>query len=129
MTLSWDDPGDSSITGYRILRRDVANQDPGDFSTVESNTGSSATTYTDNQVSAHKRYAYRVKAINSEGPGGQSNYVNVEPPAAPVSAGLSEASLRINGSPNFDTVLMKLRDHCSLFGVGTPELTRGDLLS
>ena len=85
VTLSWDDPGDSSITGYRILRRDVANQDPGDFSTVELNTGSAATTYTDNKVSAHKRYAYRVKAINSEGPGGQSNYVNVETPAAPVS--------------------------------------------
>ena len=44
-------------------------------------------------------------------------------------AGLSEVSLRINGSPNFDTVLFELRDHCSLFGVATPELRSEDLLS
>ncbi len=56
------------------------------------NTGSAATTYTDNKVSAHKRYAYRVKAINSEGPGGQSNYVNVETPAAPTGLTVSSVS-------------------------------------
>ena len=47
VTLSWDDPGDSTITGYMILRRDIVNQPPGTFTTVESNTGTSATTCTD----------------------------------------------------------------------------------
>ena len=84
VTLSWDDPGDASITGYLVLRRDVVNQAPGTFSTVESNTGSTATTYTDSTVAAETRYAYRVKAINSEGTSEQSNYVNVETPAAPT---------------------------------------------
>ena len=84
-TLSWDDPGDSSITGYRILRRDPINQAPGTFSTVEPDTGSAETTYTDNSVNAGTRYVYRVKAINSAGTSGQSNYVNVETPAAPPS--------------------------------------------
>ena len=83
VTLSWDDPGDSSITGYRILRRDPINQAPGTFSTVEPDTGSAETTYTDNSVNAGTRYVYRVKAINSAGTSGQSNYVNVETPAAP----------------------------------------------
>ena len=84
VTLAWDDPGDTSITGYQVLRRDVVNQAPGTFSTVESNTGSAATTYTDSTVDAETRYAYRVKAINPEGTSEQSSYVNVETPAAPT---------------------------------------------
>ena len=85
VTLSWDDPGDTSITGYRILRRDPVNQAPGVFSTIVSNTGSAATSYTDGTVAAKTRYVYRVKAINAAGLSGQSNYVNAETPAAPVS--------------------------------------------
>ena len=88
VALSWDDPGDDSITGYRILRRDPAHQGPGVFSTLVSNTGSAATSYTDGAVAAETRYVYRVKAINSKGLSGQSNYVNVETPAAPVSSGV-----------------------------------------
>ena len=88
VALSWDDPGDDSITGYRILRRDPAHQDPGVFSTLVSNTGSAATSHTDGAVAAETRYVYRVKAINSKGLSGQSNYVNVETPAAPVSSGV-----------------------------------------
>ena len=88
VAFSWDDPGDDSITGYRILRRDPAHQDPGVFSTLVSNTGSAATSHTDGAVAAETRYVYRVKAINSKGLSGQSNYVNVETPAAPVSSGV-----------------------------------------
>ena len=84
VTLNWDDPDDSSITSYQVLRRDTVNQAPGTFSTVESNTGSAATEYTDNTVDAETRYVYRVKAINSAGTSGQSNYVNVETLAAPT---------------------------------------------
>ena len=84
VTLGWDDPGDTSITGYEVLRRDTVNQAPGTFSAVESNTGSAATTYTDSTVDAETRYVYRVKAINPEGTSEQSNYVNVETTAAPT---------------------------------------------
>jgi chitodextrinase len=83
VSLSWDDPDDDSITGYLVLRRDVVNQEPGVFSTIESDTGSSATTYTDNAVSAETRYTYRVKAINPEGTSKQSNYIKANTPAAP----------------------------------------------
>ena len=83
VSLSWDDPDDDSITGYLVLRRDVAKQEPGVFSTIESDTGSSATTYTDNAVSAETRYTYRVKAINPEGTSKQSNYIKANTPAAP----------------------------------------------
>ena len=84
VTLRWDDPGDTSITGYEVLRRDTVNQAPGTFTTIEENTGSSATAYTDSTVEAETRYVYRVKAINASGTSGQSNYFNVETPAAPT---------------------------------------------
>ena len=83
VTLSWDDPGDSSITGYRILRRDIVNDPPGTFSTVADNTGTAATSYTDTTVAAGTRYAYRVVALNASGASPRSGYVNVTTGDAP----------------------------------------------
>ena len=77
VTLSWDAPGDDSVTGYRILRRHTVKQAPGVFSTLAANTGTTATTYTDRVASPETRYAYRVKAINAAGAGKRSNYVKV----------------------------------------------------
>ena len=86
VTLSWDAPGDDSVTGYRILRRHTVKQDPGVFSTLAANTGTTATTYTDRVASPETRYAYRVKAINAAGAGKRSNYVKVTTKrAAPAS--------------------------------------------
>ena len=47
VVLTWDDPGDDSITGYVILRRVRENNTGGDFSVLVANTGSAATTYID----------------------------------------------------------------------------------
>ena len=80
VTLVWDDPGDSSITSYQVLRRDIVNQPPGTFATVQNDTGSAVTSYTDTSVSPETRYSYRIKARNASGLSGQSNYVNVETP-------------------------------------------------
>ena len=95
VTLGWDDPGDDSITGYMVLRRNVETQDPGVFTTINSNTGSAATSYTDSTVNPETRYTYRVKAINPAGTSPQSNYVNVDTPAAPPAAptGLSATTV------------------------------------
>ncbi len=93
ITLSWDDPSDNSITDYRVLRRSRDGEEYGDgrgaaeFVSIVDDTGSSATTYTDNTVNAGTRYVYRVKAINSAGTSAQSSYLNVEtletPPESP----------------------------------------------
>ena len=86
VTLSWDAPGDDSVTGYRILRRHTVKQAPGVFSKLAANTGTTATTYTDRVASPETRYAYRVKAINAAGAGKRSNYVKVTTKrAAPAS--------------------------------------------
>ena len=43
VTLGWDDPDDETITGYRILRRDVVNQPSGTFTAVAEDTADAAT--------------------------------------------------------------------------------------
>ena len=83
VSLAWDDPADSSITGYAILRRNVGEDDPGQFTTIVDDTGSNATSYTDTTPEAETKYVYRVKAMNPDGQSGWSNYVNVDTPEEP----------------------------------------------
>ena len=74
MVLTWDDPGDDSITGYVILRRVRENDTGGDFSVLVADTGSAATTYTDDTVAAGTTYTYRIKAINEHGTSERSRW-------------------------------------------------------
>ena len=83
VTIEWDDPGDSSITGYQILRREPAVHDPGVFPVIVNDTATAATSYTDTTVAASTQYVYRVKAINAAGLSPESSYANAETPAAP----------------------------------------------
>ena len=78
MTLSWESPDDDSVTGYQILRRRPTQGEDTLLVYVE-DTGSTATTYTDANVSAGIRHVYRVKAISTAGLSQRSNYVNVTP--------------------------------------------------
>ena len=95
VTLTWNDPNDDSITGYVILRR-IPGVDPeGQFSELVSNTGTDATTYTDDTVSAETRYTYRIKAMNEYGVSERSRWSHIDTPEAPVpdqSTGLSAAA-------------------------------------
>ena len=74
--LTWDDPEDTSITHYQVLRRDRDVHDTGEFVTIDSDTGSAATSYTDDTVEPEKRYVYRVVAVNTHG---VSQVVHVRP--------------------------------------------------
>ena len=84
VTLAWDDPEDSSITGYQVLKRPLDLDEYGDglgsaeFVAAVDDTGTSATTYTDTSVAARTRYVYRVKARNAQGLGGASNDADAE---------------------------------------------------
>ena len=90
VTLSWDAPSDDSITGYRVLRRDIVNQPPGTFTTVEDDTASAAASYIDETVAPETRYAYRIVALNDSGESRRSGYVNVTTPAEPSEPESSE---------------------------------------
>ena len=82
--LDWDDPDDSTITGYRILRRLPAQDLPGEFAVLLENTGSTLTTYVDTTVTPQTSYVYRVKAINAHGSSERSSWANALTPAAPA---------------------------------------------
>ena len=62
VALTWDDPGDASISGYRVLRRDPEVDASGVFTTLIDDTGSAFPTYVDRDVQPEKRYVYRVQA-------------------------------------------------------------------
>ena len=83
VTLTWDDPQDDSITGYVILRRVRVNDEGGDFSELVPDTGSAATTYTDDTVAASTTFTYRIKAINGHGVSERSRWYHIDTPAAP----------------------------------------------
>ena len=79
--LSWNDPADDSITGYRIRRGSHAN----DLPVLVNDTGSPANTYTDDTAQAGHAYVYAVQAVNDAGASGYSGTASVTPPAGPYS--------------------------------------------
>ena len=83
VTLTWDDPGNDSITGYVILRRVRVNDQGGEFRELVADTGTAALTYTDNTVAASTTYTYRIRAINEHGTGQRSRWFHIDTPAAP----------------------------------------------
>ena len=83
VSLSWDDSGDPSITGYQILRRQRGVHDVGDFQVHVDDTDSAATSYVDTAVEAEASYVYRVKARNSSGLSERSRFFRADLPAAP----------------------------------------------
>lgn len=70
--LDWTAPvddGGSAVTGYKI----ESNVDGGGWTTLVADTGTTATTYTDNSLSAGEQVDYRISAINSVGASAASN--------------------------------------------------------
>ena len=84
VVLTWDDPQDDSITGYVILRRVRVNDVGGEFSELAPDTGTAATTYTDDSVAADTTYTYRIKAINEHGESERSRWFHVATLELPV---------------------------------------------
>ena len=80
LILSWDDPNDSNITGYQIQRGTDANS----LLTIQADTGSSSTTYTDATVEPETTYHYAVQALSQDGDGTRST-TSVTTPAEPQS--------------------------------------------
>ena len=94
------DPGDSSITGYQVLRRNPAIHDSGVFDVIQDDTGSSDTSYTDTTVAPETTYRYRVKARNAHGLSERSEPAKrFTTPAAPTPAAPTPANSTPTGLP------------------------------
>ena len=98
VTLAWDAPGDDSITSYQILRREPALHAIGDFQVHLDDTGSSATSYVDRDVSPDTRYVYRIKSRNVAGLSERSHYFRVDTPPAPVQNSPATGAPAITGT-------------------------------
>ncbi len=89
VTISWTIPsnnGGSTITGYKIER----STDSGTtWSTVQSNTGSTTTTYNDIGLAPSTTYTYRVSAINSVGTSSPSNTASATTQTATTPTGIT----------------------------------------
>ena len=99
VTLRWDAPNDDSVTGYQILRRRPREGEK--ILLVHVNdTGSTATEYTDDDVTPDVGHAYRVKAIHAVGLSKQSNFVSVTPtqPAGPAQNSPATGTPTIGGT-------------------------------
>ena len=102
VTLTWDDPEDTSITGYRILRRNSTER--AKFKVIQRNTGSSATSYVDTTVTPETKYAYQVRAINAAGVSKKSRYTAIVVPASPQLV-LDDAPAEPEPEPSLPTAL------------------------
>ena len=80
LTLTWNDPQEAGITGYRILR----GTDAGSLSTIEADTESVSAEYTDTTVAAETTYFYAVLALSADGDGAPSTAISATTPAAPA---------------------------------------------
>ena len=69
LILSWDNPNDANITGYRIQRGTDANS----LHTIEANTGSPSTNYADSTVEPETTYHYAVMALSQDGNGARAS--------------------------------------------------------
>ena len=77
--LTWKAPNDPSVTGYRIIREtNVVGIGPSSVHVID--TGSTATTYIDVNVSPGASYSYAVMAINASGVGPRTPFVTVTVP-------------------------------------------------
>ncbi len=83
VTLSWNDPSDPSITGYRILYRIPAAQQA--LGILVNDTGSAATSYVASGLDPATAYEFAVTALNGSGASPASSLVAVSTlPAAPT---------------------------------------------
>ena len=80
LTLSWNDPQDDSITGYRIFRGEAYKNLP----TIEEDTRSSSPSYTDNTVDEATAYFYQVVALSADTESPRSATIDVATPASSI---------------------------------------------
>ena len=107
-TLTWDDPNDDTITGYKILYRIPATQP--NLHTLVNDTGSARTTYAVQNLEPGTAYIFRIIAISEHGesersgPAGASTLQNNPPvsDAGPDQTVRPGQTTMLNGTASYD---------------------------
>ena len=107
-TLTWDDPNDDTITGYKILYRIPATQP--NLHTLVNDTGSADTTYTVQNLEPGTAYVFRITAISEHGESERSDPASVStlqnnPPvsdAGPDQTVRPGQTTTLNGTASYD---------------------------
>ena len=102
VSLSWDDLGDASVTGYQVLRRDRALHEQGVFLVHVDDTGNTGTMYIDTDVEPSVRYVYRIKARNASGLSERSKRFDADMPVVAPDLLVSTPTLE-GGNPTVGT--------------------------
>ena len=102
VSLSWDDLGDASVTGYQVLRRDRALHEQGVFLVHVDDTGSASPEYVDRDVALGVRYVYRIKARNASGLSERSKRFDADMPVVAPDLLVSTPTLE-GGNPTVGT--------------------------
>ena len=118
--LSWTAPSDdggADITGYRV----EVSSDGSSWSDLESDTRSTATSYSHTGLTAGSTRYYRVSAINSAGTGDASNVANATIDSAPVPVLTTNA---VTGAISECSGVLRLADQYEMTIEGTLTASR-----
>ena len=74
VTLTWNNPNDNTITGYKIYR---------DNAVLVNDTGSTTREYVDDTVEADTEYVYKIAAINNQGTSDDSSIITITTDSVP----------------------------------------------
>ena len=82
--LSWNDPHDSTITHYKVFRRNISPGVQDTMQAINANTESSANSYTDSTAEPATSYKYKVTAVNADGQSRRSRVSTITTPPGQV---------------------------------------------
>ena len=82
--LSWNNPQDSTITHYKVFRRNVSAGVQDIMQAINANTGSSANSYTDSTAEPATSYKYKVAAVNADEQSRRSRVSTITTPPGQV---------------------------------------------
>ena len=82
--LSWNDPHDSTITHYKVFRRNVSAGVQDTMRAINADTGNSANSYTDSTAEPATSYKYKVAAVNADGQSRRSRVSTITTPPSQV---------------------------------------------
>ncbi len=83
VTLSWDDPGDSSIEKYQIRQWESADSEPATWTDIASSDADTVS-HTVTGLTNATEYSFRIRAVNATGDGAQSDAATATPADAPA---------------------------------------------